>query len=99
MLVHSNITVGTIPTLLATIPKTAGYIAVQINNRDNQAVYVGDINITHTVGATGGSTIAAGGSIQFWVSGGDKIYAVAGITTGTGALSVVYSYTPADYPV
>jgi len=100
MFVHSNVTVGTTPTLLFTLPKSAIYTAVSIQNRDSAAVYVGDASITAASGANGGHYIApTTGTFQIWASGGDKVYAVSSAGTTTGAVSVLYSYTPADYPV
>ena len=98
MLVHVNTTVGNTPTLILTLPTTANYTAVQINNRDSQNVYIGDINITSAVGANGGTSVALGGSIQIWLSGGDKLYGVSAAGTAAGAVSCLYSYIPVDVP-
>jgi hypothetical protein len=89
---HLNITVGTTPTLLATIPNGVGYVAVSIQNRDSAAVYVGDANITAASGANGGHLIAAtSGTFQVWLHGNESIYAVSAAGTSTGAVSVLYS--------
>ena len=50
---HTNITVGTTPTLLVTMPNGVGYVAVQVNNRDSAAVFLGDSAVTNTVGING----------------------------------------------
>ena len=90
-LVHTNVTVGTTPTLLLTMPNGIGYRAVQVNNRDAAAVFLGDANITAAAGANGGQNIAAAGTVQIWLSGGDKLYAVSAAGTTTGAVSILYS--------
>jgi len=91
-LIHSNITVGTTPTLLVTLPNGVGYVAVSIQNRDSAAVYVGDANITAASGANGGHTIAAtSGTFQIWLHGNESIYAISSAGTSTGAVSVLYS--------
>jgi phosphoglycolate phosphatase-like HAD superfamily hydrolase len=91
-LIHSNITVGTTPTALVTIPNGVGYVAVQIQNRDSVAIYVGDSAVTAASGANGGHTVAATtGSLQIWMHGNETIYAVSAAGTSTGAVSVIYS--------
>ena len=88
---HSNITVGTTPTLLVTIPNGVGYVAVQINNRDSAAIFLGDNAVTNTVGVNGGQNLAAAGSVQIWMHGNDSLYAVSAAGTSAGAVSVIYS--------
>ena len=91
-LIHSNITVGTSPTALVTIPNGVGYVAVSIQNRDTAAIYVGDASITAASGANGGHLIAAtSGTLQVWMHGNETIYAVSAAGTTTGAVSVIYS--------
>ena len=91
-LIHQNVTVGTTPTLLVTIPNGVGYVAVSIQNRDTAAVYVGDENITAASGANGGHLIAAtSGTFQIWLHGNESIYAISAAGTTTGAVSVLYS--------
>jgi len=91
-LIHSNITVGTTPTPLVTLPNGVGYVAVSIQNRDSVAVYVGDKNITAASGANGGHSIAATtGTFQVWMHGNETIYAISAAGTSTGAVSVIYS--------
>ena len=99
MFIHNNYLVSTTPVLIASIPKAAGPTQVTINNRDNQHVFIGDIDVTVSLGNDGGSEIIADGTIQVWVSGGDKIYAVSSHATPSGAVAVCYSYIPKDYPV
>lgn len=91
-LIHSNVTVGTSPTALVTIPNGVGYVAVSIQNRDTAAIYVGDASITAASGANGGHLIAAtSGTLQVWMHGNETIYAVSAAGTTTGAVSVIYS--------
>ena len=91
-LIHTNITVGTTPTALVTIPNGVGYVAVSIQNRDTAAIYVGDASITAASGANGGHSIAAtSGTLQVWMHGNETIYAVSAAGTTTGAVSVIYS--------
>ena len=91
-LIHANVTVGTSPTALVTIPNGVGYVAVSIQNRDTAAIYVGDASITAASGANGGHSIAAtSGTLQVWMHGNETIYAVSAAGTTTGAVSVIYS--------
>lgn len=91
-LFHANITVGTTPTPLVTLPNGVGYVAVQIQNRDSVAIYVGDSAVTAASGANGGHTVAATtGSLQIWMHGNETVYAISAAGTSTGAVSVIYS--------
>ena len=91
-LIHANVTVGTTPTALVTIPNGVGYVAVSIQNRDTAAVYVGDSAITAASGANGGHVIAAtSGTFQIWLHGNETIYGISSAGTSTGAVSVLYS--------
>jgi len=90
-LIHTNVTVGTTPTLLVTIPNGVGYVAVQVNNRDSAAIFLGDNAVTNTVGVNGGQNLAAAGSVQIWMHGNDSLYAVSAAGTSAGAVSVIYS--------
>lgn len=91
-LVHTNTTVGTTPTLICQLPTGLKNTAVQIQNRDSVAIFVGDANITAASGANGGHTIAAtSGSLQIWMNSGDKLYAISAAGTSAGAVSVIYS--------
>ena len=88
---HSNITVGTTPTPLVTLPNGAGYVAVQVNNRDSAAVFLGDNAVTNIVGVNGGQNVAANATVQIWMHGNDSLYAVSAAGTSAGAVSVIYS--------
>jgi len=90
-LIHTNITVGTTPTLLITIPNGVGYVAVQVNNRDSAAVFLGDNAVTNIVGVNGGQNVAANATVQIWMHGNDSLYAVSAAGTSAGAVSVIYS--------
>ena len=91
-LIHANVTAGTSPTALVTIPNGVGYVAVSIQNRDTAAIYVGDSAVTAASGADGGHLIAAtSGTLQVWMHGNETIYAVSAAGTTTGAVSVIYS--------
>jgi len=91
-LIHANVTVGTTPTALVTIPNGVGYVAVSIQNRDSAAIYVGDSAITVASGANGGHVIAAtSGTFQIWLHGNETIYGISSAGTSTGAVSVLYS--------
>ena len=91
-LIHNNVTVGTTPTPLVTLPNGVGYVAVSIQNRDSAAVYLGDSAVTAASGANGGHSIAATtGTLQLWMHGNETIYAISAAGTSTGAVSVIYS--------
>jgi hypothetical protein len=90
-LVHINATVDTAVTKVLTIPVgLANPIAVQFQNLDSAAVFIGDATVT-TSGATRGHSIAAAGTFQLWLSGGDVVWAISAAGTTTGALVVTYS--------
>jgi hypothetical protein len=90
-LVHSNNTVGTTATLIASLPPSMGQRqAIQIFNGSAVSIYVGDTTIA-TSGATIGRTIAASGTFQMWLNGGDKVYAIATVATTAGSVVVTYS--------
>ena len=88
---HANITVGTTATKLFTLP--AGLqrgVAVQIQNLDTVAVFIGDSTITAT-GATRGHSIAANATQQLWLNSGDSVYGISAAGTTAGAVVVTYS--------
>jgi hypothetical protein len=90
-LVHINQTVGTTATLICQVQTgLSRNVAVQIQNLDAAAVFVGDSSIT-TSGATRGHSIAANGTFQFWLNSGDKIYGISAAGTTAGAVVVTYS--------
>jgi hypothetical protein len=88
---HINSQVQTTATLIASLPPSVGRnVAVQIYNNHSSAIYIGDATIT-TSGATIGRPIAANGSFQLWLNGGDKIYAISAAQTANGACIVTFS--------
>jgi hypothetical protein len=90
-LVHINATVGTTPTKLFTLSGgIANPIAVQIQNLDSAAIFIGDSSITAT-GATRGHSIAAAGSFQLWLSSGDTVWGISAAGTTSGAVVITYS--------
>lgn len=91
-LIHTNVTVGTTPTLLVTLPNGVGYVAVNVYNNDNSTIFIGDANITSTAGLNQGTPISSrAAALQLWIHGNDSLYAVSAAGTTTGAVSVIYS--------
>lgn len=89
-LVHTNSTVGTTVTKIVMVPAGLKAVAVQVQNLDTVAIFVGDKTIT-TSGANRGHSIAANGSFQFWLNGGDEVWAISAAGTTAGAVVVTYS--------
>ena len=87
---HDNITVGTTPTPLLTLPNGVGYVAVQIYNNDSSAIFVGDSAVT-AINPTIGLRIGTTASLQLWMHGNDTVYAISVAGTASGAVTVVYS--------
>lgn len=91
MLHKTNVTVGTSPTLLTTIPEKSPYTAVLIFNNDNSAIFIGDSNVS-TSGATAGLQIAKSTTTtQIWLNAGDSLYAISALGTLANSVSVLYS--------
>lgn len=90
-LVHINTTVGTTVTKVLTIPVgLTNPVAVQFQNLDSAAIFIGDQTIT-TSGAARGHSIAAAGTFQLWMSGGDTVWAISAAGAAAGSLVVTYS--------
>jgi hypothetical protein len=88
---HIKSTVGTAVKKLFTLPTgLARNVAVQIQNLDSAAIFIGDSTIT-TSGATRGHSIAANTSFQIWLNSGDSIYAISAAGTAAGAVVITYS--------
>jgi hypothetical protein len=87
---HTNVTVGTTPTILFTVPTGLGYTAVQICNNHTAALYIGDATVSVS-GAARGNQLASNASVQIWLNAGDTIYGVVAAATATGAISIIYS--------
>lgn len=89
--VHINATVGTAVTKLFTLPTgLARNVAVQIQNQDTAAIFIGDSTIT-TSGAGRGHSIANGASFQIWLNSGDSVYGISAAGTAAGAVVITYS--------
>lgn len=90
-LFHSNTTVGTTPTLIVQVQSGLQRgVAVQFQNLDTAAVFIGDATVT-AAGATRGHSIAAAGTFQLWLNPGDKVYGISAAGTAAGAVVVTYS--------
>ena len=90
-LVHINSTVGTTATKLFTVQGgIANPVAVQFQNLDSAAVFLGDQTVT-TSGATRGHSLAASGTFQLWLSSGDTVWAISAAGTTAGAIVITYS--------
>ena len=90
-LIHSNNTVGTTVTKIVSMPPGLQRgVAVQIQNLDTVAVFIGDKNITAT-GATRGHSIAVNATQQLWLNSGDEVWAISAAGTTAGAVVVTYS--------
>jgi hypothetical protein len=90
-LVQLNQTVGTTITPICTLPVgTHQNTPVYVDNLDSAAIWIGSAPLT-TSGATQGIKVAAGGSRQLWLNGGDTIYAISAAGTGAGLVVVTYS--------
>jgi hypothetical protein len=90
-LVHINQTIGTTVTKILTLPSgLQGPVAVQFQNLDTAAVFIGDSTVT-TSGASRGHSIAANATLQLWLNSGDSAYAISAAGTTAGALVVTYS--------
>lgn len=79
---HANVTVGTTPTLLASVSRS-----IYIENGDAAAIFIGGPNVTTT---TGKSIAATSGTFQ----SGDlvgKVYAVSAAGTSANAVRVLFS--------
>jgi len=90
-LIHQNATVGTTVTRIVALP-TGGQrgVAVQIQNLDTAAVFIGDATIT-TSGATRGHSVAANATFQLWMNPGDSVYAISAAGTAAGSVVITYS--------
>jgi hypothetical protein len=65
-------------------------VAVQFQNLDSAAIFIGDSSITAT-GAGRGHSIAANATQQFWLNSGDCVYAISAAGSAAGALVITYS--------
>lgn len=89
---HTNVTVGTTPTLLLTVPSGQVSTQVTIQNQDTASIFIGDTTITAS-GATRGHAIAAGAEHTRLYYPGDKIYAVSAAGTVAGGAIILFNTT------
>jgi hypothetical protein len=90
-LIHTNSTVATTITQIVAVPTGMQRgVAVQIQNLDSAAVFVGDDTVTVS-GATRGHSIAANATFQLWLNPGDQVYGISAAGTTAGAVVVTYS--------
>jgi hypothetical protein len=89
-LVHNSVTVGTSPTIIATIPAGNPLTAVQVSNSDTQPIFLGDETLTAT-GATKGVRMATVTNLQVWLNAGDVLYAVSVAGTAANSVGVLFS--------
>jgi len=89
-LVHDSFTVGTSPTLIATIPAKNPTTMVTVVNDDNSSIYIGDVTVA-TSGADKGLTVVKSTSYNIAMNAGDKLYAISAAGTTSYAVSVIYS--------
>lgn len=88
---HNTYTVGTTPTLIATIPDKNPHTALLIFNDDNQPIFIGDATVA-TSGADRGIKVSKSTtSSQIWLNAGDKLYAISEAGTAANTVSVLYS--------
>ena len=91
MLHHNTYTVGTTPTLIASIPEYNPYTAVLIFNNDNSQIFIGDASVT-TSGPDQGLPISKSTvSSQIWLSAEDKLYAISAAGTAANSVTVLFS--------
>ncbi len=90
---HQTYTVGTSPTLIATIHPKSPYTAVLIFNNDNNPIFIGGPNVS-TTGTTQGLQVnKSTSSSQVWLNANDKLYAVSSAGTASNAVTVLFSDT------
>ena len=88
-LAHSNITVGTTPQLIFTVPSGMPPTQVTIQNLDAAAIFIGDSTIAAS-GPTVGHRVNAGTDHTRLYYGGDQIWAVSAAGTTAGAVTLLY---------
>lgn len=88
--VHANLTIGTTPTLVYTVPSGQPPTQVTLQNQDTAAVFIGDSTITAS-GASRGHAIAANGEHTRLYYAGDRIFAVSAAGTVAGGLILLYN--------
>lgn len=86
--VHETFTVGTTPTLIATIPAGNPTTTISVVNDDNASVFIGDITVAAS-GSDKGLTVVKHSNYRIDLNAGDKLYAI--VATGTAPVTVIYS--------
>jgi hypothetical protein len=89
-IVHNSVTVGTSPTIIATIPAGNPNTVVQISNTDAQTIFLGDSTCS-TTGAAKGIRMATNTNLQVSLNSGDVLYAVSAAGTSANAVTVIFS--------
>lgn len=88
---HQTYTVGTSPTLIATIPAKNPLTALLVFNDDNNPIFIGDATVATTGVDRGLKLSKSTTSSQIWLSAGDKLYAVSAAGTAENTVSVLWS--------
>ena len=88
-----NATVTTTAGQIFQLPSGTQYTAVQIANGHTSSIYLGATSAVTTTGANHGQVLAASANVQFWLHGGDSIWAISSVATGTGDISILYPGT------
>lgn len=86
-----NATVGTTASKVFILPPGTGYTAVQFSNTHTSAMFLGASSSVSASGANHGLLLAANSNSQVWMRGGDEIWAIASVASGTGDLAILYS--------
>lgn len=88
---HQTYTVGTSPTLIATIPAKNPLTALLVFNDDNNPIFLGDATVA-TSGADRGIKLSKSTtSSQIWLNAGDQLYAISAAGTSADTVSVFWS--------
>ena len=89
--VQLNNTVGTTATRIVQLPASLPYTAVQVANGHSSSIFIGGNASVTPSGANHGQTLGANSNVQIWLRGGDSLWAIASVASGTGDVSVIYS--------
>ena len=87
---HATFTVGTTPTLIATIAAGNPLTSVVVSNSDNGSIFIGDATVAKT-GQSLGLKVGANVNTQVWLNAGDTLYAISSAGTSAYAVGVLYS--------
>jgi hypothetical protein len=89
-IVHNSVTVGTEPTIIATIPAGNPTTVVLVSNTDAQTIWLGDETLSST-GATKGIRMASAANLEVSLNAGDVLYSISAAGTAANAVTVLYS--------